>query len=371
VRTIYLMLTLTLAVACSTDKEDLDSAATNIETDADADDTGIEPASCDDISCDENASCDDSSGTAECVCDDGFEGDGETCENIDECAEGTDDCGDGYDCADTDGAYECTNIDECAEGTDDCGDGYDCADTDGAYECINIDECAEGTDDCDDSEECVDTEGSYECELDSGGHIVLIGHDYYENEATIDRILGNAVLLADAGDTIQIVAYTEAADMVGEYANMLTALYENVEVAFEVTELDDYGALDLSGADVLMIPEQESSDPATLTAVGAAWNDQLLAFVDTGGVVIAADYNGTVSGTWRTVAGLFDVAPSSTNNVSGDSLTIAEPSSPLTIGVDVSTYTAPNGSLSFNGEPSGTAVVTADDGTPVVLHVTH
>jgi hypothetical protein len=203
------------------------------------------------------------------------------------------------------------------------------------------------------------------------GHTVLIGHDYYVNEDTADRILGNAVLLADAGDTIQIVAYTEYADLEGEYENMLDALEATVEVPFEVTELDDDGALDLSSADVLMIPEQESGGEAELTAVGEAWNDQLLAFVEAGGVVIAADYNGSSGGTWRTVAGLFDVAPSSTNNVSDESLTIAEPSSPLTIGVDVSTYTAPNGSLSFNGEPSGTAVVTTGDGTPVVLHITH
>ena len=120
-----------------------------------------------------------------------------------------------------------------------------------------------------------------------------------------------------------------------------------------------------------MIPEQESGGTDELTAVGEAWNDELLAFVDAGGVVIAADFNGSSGGTWRTVAGLFDVAPSGTDNVSDESLTIAEPSSPLVAGVDVSTYTAPNGSLSFSGEPSGTAVVTTADGTPVVLHITH
>ena len=129
-------------------------------------DTGEVQPNCADLECDANATCDEAE--VSCVCDDGYTGDGLSCTNIDECADGTDDCADGYACGDTEGSFECTNIDECADGTDDCGDGYTCGDTDGSFDCTNIDECAEGISTCDADASCADTDGSYTCTCDEG-----------------------------------------------------------------------------------------------------------------------------------------------------------------------------------------------------------
>ena len=202
-----------------------------------------------------------------------------------------------------------------------------------------------------------------------GGHVVLIGHDYYENESTADQILANAVALGDSGGTIQVAAYTEDADMSGEYANMVTALDTYLGIPYTVTDIGDEAGLDLSAYDVFMIPEQEYSSLSGLTVVGDAMASELEAFVADGGVVIAADFNGSSGGTWATIASLFDSPPTGTSNVTGQTLTIPDPSHPLVEGIDVSTYTALDGSLSFSGPPSGTAVATAPSGEPVVIHI--
>ena len=74
----------------------------------------------------------------------GYEGDGITCTNIDECAEGLDTCAENAICEDTEGSFECT----CLPGY--VGDGIVCE---------NIDECALELDDCDENAVCQDTEG--------------------------------------------------------------------------------------------------------------------------------------------------------------------------------------------------------------------
>ncbi len=142
-----------------------------------------------DNDCSSNAACIDTPTSFTCECLPGFEGDGVTCTDIDECALGTDTCSDDATCTDTEGSFECaclpgfvgdgftcTDIDECALGTDTCADDATCTDTDGSFECsclpgyqgdgftcTDIDECVLGTDTCADDATCTDTDGSFEC----------------------------------------------------------------------------------------------------------------------------------------------------------------------------------------------------------------
>jgi hypothetical protein len=61
---------------------------------------------CADLECDANASCEDD-GSPECVCDDGYQGDGESCSDVDECRSGSAECGQNAECVDLNGSYRC------------------------------------------------------------------------------------------------------------------------------------------------------------------------------------------------------------------------------------------------------------------------
>lgn len=76
--------------------------------------------------CDENATCSDTSSYYRCVCKPGFEGDGKSCSDIDECALGTHDCSPWADCTNTiPGSTDEPGF-SCACKPDFEGDGKDC-----------------------------------------------------------------------------------------------------------------------------------------------------------------------------------------------------------------------------------------------------
>ena len=85
--------------------------------------------------CDANASCVNDA----CVCDEGYDGDGLSCADINECNTNTDACDANASCSNTDGSYECS----CDEGFE--GDGFTCNGTLGYGEpCTLGNECASG-----------------------------------------------------------------------------------------------------------------------------------------------------------------------------------------------------------------------------------
>jgi hypothetical protein len=89
--------------------------------------------------CDPHATCDDSSGAVSCSCEPGWQGSGEICSDVDECA--TDPCGPGM-CANEPGGYGCS-----------CDPGYE--ERDGT--CVAEDECGSDNGGCADVCTCVDT----------------------------------------------------------------------------------------------------------------------------------------------------------------------------------------------------------------------
>ncbi len=86
-------------------------------------------------------------------CGDGYREDGDSCVDIDECAEETDNCDEAAVCTNTEGSFTC----ECKDGYS--GDGTSCTD---------IDECEDELDNCHDDATCTNTPGGFTCECNNG-----------------------------------------------------------------------------------------------------------------------------------------------------------------------------------------------------------
>ena len=96
--------------------------------------------------CDPNAQCTNTVGSFECICNAGWEGTGTVCTDIDECIDNP--CDEHASCTNTEGDFKCA----CQTGWE--GDGMTCAD---------IDECKTLDAPCDPNSECANTPGAYEC----------------------------------------------------------------------------------------------------------------------------------------------------------------------------------------------------------------
>jgi hypothetical protein len=79
------------------------------------------PLTCADVQCDGNATCDAASGDAVCTCNAGYEGDGASCSDIDECDAAQSPCHLYASCENTGGSFTCT----CNDGA--TGDGFECS----------------------------------------------------------------------------------------------------------------------------------------------------------------------------------------------------------------------------------------------------
>lgn len=127
------------ATATTTTTTDASASASESET--------SDPDPCD--ACDANATC---NGTS-CTCKDGFEGDGKSCADIDECATGKNQCDPDATCTNNDGSYTCM-----------CEDGY----KGNGMTCKDIDECADGVDECSNFADCSNKDGGYNCTCKDG-----------------------------------------------------------------------------------------------------------------------------------------------------------------------------------------------------------
>ncbi|MEM6993030.1 MAG: calcium-binding EGF-like domain-containing protein [Myxococcota bacterium] len=156
-----------------------DDGADDGQPDTGSDDAGTNPcAACDPLAtCQANA----------CVCPQGYDGDGTTCTDIDECASGGANCDADATCTNTPGSFECAcdrgfvgdgqNCDAAASCADDpCDDDATCSDgangptcecnagfSGNGRSCADIDECSQGKGPCDPNATCTNAIGDFDC----------------------------------------------------------------------------------------------------------------------------------------------------------------------------------------------------------------
>jgi hypothetical protein len=134
------------------------------------------------------------SGQVQCTCKPGWQGDGKTCSDIDECGAGTAGCHANATCTNLPGGAECsckagylgdgktcTDVDECKSSPSVCSTQATCTNKDGSYACacnkgwngdgktcFDIDECKAGLATCSAQATCTNALGSYTCACKAG-----------------------------------------------------------------------------------------------------------------------------------------------------------------------------------------------------------
>ena len=169
------------------------------------------------------------------------------------------------------------------------------------------------------------------------GHVVLIGHDYFNDSDTPTSILFDAARLAPFahrdygavfprdGRPIRVLIFRDANTAPGsesetELANLQNALGE----AFTIAVFDDPSTVQavLPGYDVLLIADQNTR--GGLAAIATTWTPILTPFLNNGGVVVVTageHIDGGPNATHELVGGLLSVA----NVVSGNGLISSNP----------------------------------------------
>jgi hypothetical protein len=179
--------------------------------------------------------------------------------------------------------------------------------------------------------------------------------------------LESAANLQTSAPAVSILVYTQYADDSRELPNTMQAINDSYGTDYYYEDLTDYTSLNtnLTGHNILLIPEQEGAADSQLKIIGNAWAGNLSIFINNGGIVILLDHNGGDGGTYHiyNTSGLMDI--DGAMDITGVNVSLVEGNDPLAINVS-SSFFAPNGAVSYNTTET-TAVV--DDGiNPMVVH---
>jgi len=148
------------------------------------------------------------------------------------------------------------------------------------------------------------------CEAATGGHLIVVGHDYRNARRDMNRLVGNGVFLAP-GAPVRVLLY-EGSSRTSSLTGVDRAIAQSATATGRtwtrsVAALGDVPLM-LAEADVFVIPSQQDATDAELIKAGEQWRVALGSFLERGGVVVLMDGGSMVNaGTWQIldVAGLF------------------------------------------------------------------
>jgi len=206
------------------------------------------------------------------------------------------------------------------------------------------------------------------CETATGGHLVVIGHDYRNARRDMNRLVGNSVFLAP-GSPVRVLVYEGSSRR-----SSLTGIDRAVDQVAGATgrtwtrSVASLGEvpLMLADSDVFVIPSQQDAPDAELIKAGEQWARALLSFLTRGGVVVLMDGGSmTNAGTWQILdtAGLFSAT--GVVDVSLSTLSVDARTDGVALGMPA-TYRGERSTVRFLTS-EGTVVVSHPEG-PVVIH---
>jgi hypothetical protein len=211
------------------------------------------------------------------------------------------------------------------------------------------------------------------CEAAGTGRAIVIGHDYYKNRRTMNRILGNAVFLWPT-NPVRLLAYVGDADPIAVNGANVAIQQVATATSREATTTIASSAEEVPGAlattDVLLVYGQAGADDGRLAELGQGWASALAGFVQAGGTVIVLDAvyaanNGTVQ--ILSQAGLFDITRGTSST--GQVCNVIARGDALANGLSRTYLCEPN-STSFTISDAATTITpVVDDGVgTVVVH---
>jgi hypothetical protein len=175
--------------------------------------------------------------------------------------------------------------------------------------------------------------------------------------------------------TPRILYFTQFSDNNpgGELENVWAAINATHGTGYSRTNLTDYMDLgtELPNHDILLIPEQEDIAGQNITDIAAAWPTPLTTFLADGGIIILMSYwsRGIGAGLGATAEILNETGHFTFIEVHDQTyvnVLIDEPTHPLADGV--TTFLAPDGSISFNTTETTLVASAQSNGEGVVFH---
>lgn len=249
-------------------------------------------------------------------------------------------------------------VDDCGPGTTRCG-----------RACISLDSDPDNCGAC--GRRC--DSGICEHGMCSGrlaGHLVVVGHDYVTARPSMDRVVGNAVLLASS-PSVEVLAWRGAASAasVAGTERAVNSIASTMSRSVSWTQAVDAAAVTalLENADVFLVHAQAGGTDAALETLGVQWSRALDTFLARGGIVVSLETMAPHRGTWVILEAAGLASASRTEEATGALISVVAPADALAVGVPL-TYRGERLSVRLLG--ADLPVVASDPVGAIVLHRT-